>query len=471
MLANTRTPNQEGISKVNANSARRVVVEPGGKGIAPHVGLHALGSFADRLGLGDSLSSCLPWAGPGIPLHDRGKVLVQTALMLAGGGESCLDIEFLRTGGDLFTSVPSDTTVTRTFHEITAEKRAALVGVLAGVREVVWQRAATTKGTGPVVLDIDASLVEIHSENKEQAAPTYKGGYGFHPMFCFADATGETLAALLRPGNAGANTVADHVSVLDAAIAQLPGDIAVGHRAGDSKELVTRAVVVRADSAGCTEDFLKACRERNIGFYVSARSNAQVTAAIFDAIGVEEVWLEALGQDSEPKGGAAVAELTSLIDGAKLPSGTRLVVRREPLHPGAQRSLFPSLEYRYWGFYTDQAGDPRELDVTMRAHAHVEQHICRLKDSGLTRFPFASFEDNATWLMVVALAADLVRWFQLLCLEGTWCDARPKALRWGIFHAPGRLVHAARRRIVRVIEGWPTTDVLVGAYRRIELIT
>jgi hypothetical protein len=307
--------------------------------------------------------------------------------------------------------------------------------------------------------------------NKEQAAPTYKGGYGFHPMFCFADATGETLSALLRPGNAGANTVADHISVLDSAITQLPGDVAAGHRAGDGSELVEKEVVVRADSAGCTEDFLKACRERHVGFYVSARSNAQITAAIFDAIGIEEVWLPALAQDGEAKDGAAVAELTSLIEDRKLPEGTRLIVRREPLHPGAQRSLFPSLDYRYWGFYTDQDGDPRDLDVTMRAHAHVEQHICRLKDSGLCRFPFTSFEDNATWLMVVALAADLVRWFQLCCLQGAWRDAKPKALRWGIFHAPGRLVHSARQRIVRIIENWPTADVLLGAYRRVNLIT
>ncbi len=456
---------------MNANSTRRVVVEPGGTGVAAHVGLHALGTFADRLGLGDALSSCLPWAGAGIPLHDRGKVLVQTALMLAGGGESCLDIEFLRTGDDLFGAVPSDTTVARTFHEITPARRAALVGAVAQVRAEVWRRSQAAKGKDPVVLDIDASLVEIHSENKEQAAPTYKGGYGFHPMFCFADATGETLSALLRPGNAGANTVADHVSVLDAAIAQLPGDIAAGHRAGDGRKLVEQEVVVRADSAGCTEDFLKACRERHVGFYVSARSNAQITAAIFDAIGIEEVWLPALAQNGEEKDGAAVAELTSLIEDRKLPSGTRLIVRREPLHPGAQRSLFPSLDYRYWGFYTDQDGDPRDLDVTMRAHAHVEQHISRLKDSGLCRFPFTSFEDNATWLMVVALAADLVRWFQLLCLQGAWRDAKPKALRWGIFYAPGRLVHSARRRIVRIIENWPTTDVLLGAYRRVDLIT
>ena len=456
---------------MNGNSTRRVVVEPGGTGVVAHVGLHALGHFADRLGLGDALSSRIPWSGSGFPVHDRGKVLVQSALMVAGGGESCLDIEHLRIGGDLFGSVPSDTTVARTFHEITLSTRLRIAEAMADIRAKVWSRSSVTTGTEPVLLDIDASLVEIHSENKEQTAPTFKGGFGFHPMFCFADATGETLAAFLRPGNAGSNTVADHITVLDGAVGQLPANIAQGHHEGDDPALVKRDVIMRADSAGCTEDFLAACRARNVGFFVSARSNAQVTAAIFDAIGIDEVWLPALAQDGDPKDGAAVAELTSLIDGKKFPSRTRLIIRREPLHPGAQRSLFPSLDYRYWGFYTDQDGDPRELDVTMRAHAHVESHIQRLKDSGLMRFPFASFEANTNWLMLVAMAADLVRWFQLLCFDGSWSDARPKALRWGIFHAPGRLVHRARQRVVRIIDGWPTAQVLLDAYQRIDLIT
>ncbi len=456
---------------MNANSTRNVVVESGGSGVVAHVGLHALGSFADRLGLGDALSSRMPWAGTGVPLHDRGKVLLQMALVLAGGGESCLDIEHLRSGDDLFGSVPSDTTVTRTIHEISASTRSALTDAVAEVRAEFWRRSSVTLGTDPVVLDIDASLIEIHSENKEEAAATYKGGYGFHPMFCFCDQTGETISGLLRPGNAGANTVADHVTVLDAGVAQLPAEIATGHHVGDDPLLVERPVIVRADSAGCTEGFLSACRDRNVGFFVSARSNPQVTAAICDAIGVERVWLGALAQDGEEKDGSCVAELTSLIEDHKLPTGTRLIVRREPLHPGAQRSLFPSLEYRYWGFYTDQEGDPRDLDVTMRAHAHVEQHIGRLKDSGLTRFPFTSFEDNATWMMLVALSADLVRWFQLLCFDGAWRDARPKALRWSIFSVPGRLVRSGRQRIVRIIDGWPTADLLLDAYRRIALIT
>jgi hypothetical protein len=462
---------EEGTSVVKATCVRGVGVESGGKGVVAHVGLHALGLLADRLGLAGKLSDVIPWRGRGVPVHDRGKVLCQQSLVLAGGGESCLDIEHLRVGPDLFGSVPSDTTVARTFGEITSETRAAIAQKVAEVREVVWAEASLTSGTGPVVLDIDASLVDIHSENKDEAAATYKGGYGFHPMFCFADATGEALAGILRAGNAGANTVADHVKVLDAAIAQLPETVRVGHRAGDDSDRVRREVVVRADSAGCTEGFLTACRARNVGFYVTARRNAQVEAAIFDAIGVEEAWLPALTQQGDERDDAMVCELTSLVDLDGLPEGTRLIVRREPRHPGAQLGLFPAYEYRYWGFYTDQAGDPRQLDQTMRAHAHVESHIERLKDSGLCRFPFTVLNNNENWFTMVLLAADLVRWFQLLCLDGPWRQARPKTLRWGIFHAPARLVRRARRTIVRIIDDWPTADVILTAYQRIEAIT
>ena len=158
---------------MNGNSTRRVVVESGGTGVVAHVGLHALGSFADRLGLGDALSSRIPWRGAGLPVHDRGKVLVQAALMLAGSGESCLDIEHLRIGSDLFGSVPSDTTLARTFHEITSSTRSGIAEAMTGIRAEVWSRSSTTTGTDPVLLDIDASLVEIHSENKEQTAPTF----------------------------------------------------------------------------------------------------------------------------------------------------------------------------------------------------------------------------------------------------------------------------------------------------------
>ena len=456
---------------MNANSVLAAVVEGSGKGVVAHAGLHALGTFADRLGLGDSLSARIPVTGERVPLHDRGKVLVQAMLMLAGGGEACADIEHLRAQPELFGAVPSDSTLYRTFrHDLDRATLEGLWAAMAETRVQVWRRSSATTGTATVVLDIDSSLHEVHSENKADTAPTYKGGFGFHPIYCFADATGECLAVKLRPGNAGANNIADHVTVLDAAIAGLPDEIAVGHRPGDDPSLVRRPVQVRVDSAGCTE-FVWRCRQRNVGFTVVARTNARVHAAISRVAADDQAWAPAIGQDGDERPGAAVADLTGLVDLADWPEGTRLIVRREPLHPGAQQSLFPSTAYRYWGHYTDAEGDPVTLDAHMRAHARVEKHLCRVKDSGGDRFPFCDIDANRAWLAVVCFADTLVRWFQLLCLTGALAVAEPKTLRWTLWHAPARLVHRARRRIVRILDGWPTTDTILAAHRRIAHLT
>ncbi|MGD0255758.1 MAG: IS1380 family transposase [Acidimicrobiales bacterium] len=456
---------------MNATSTRRVSVEPGGTQVVAHVGLHALGAFADRLSLGDLLSSRIAITGERLPIHDRGKVLVQGMLMLAGGGESCADIEYLRAEDELFGEVPSDSTLYRTFRKLDPVTLSGVKEAFAEVRGHIWRRSAVTTGMVPVVLDLDASLLEIHSDNKEATGPNFKGGFGFHPMFCFADATGEALSALLRPGNAGANSAVDHLQVLDEAIAQLPCKIVAGHRPGDNEGQVRRQVVARADSAGCSAGFVFGCRERNIGFSMVARSNAQVHGAISKIVGDEQHWAPALCQDGSVREGAEVAEVTDLVDLSSWPEGTRLIVRREPLHPGAQQSLFPSFCHRCWGHYTDQPGSPVELDVFMRAHAHVEDHLCRLKDSGLLRFPFCDLDANRAWLAEVCFTADLVRWFQLLCLSGGLACAEPKALRWRLWHAPARIAHSARRTVVRVLDGWPDADAILRAHRRIALIT
>lgn len=451
---------------MQAISAVPAMIEGGGEGAVGHVGLHALGSFADRMGLPPALSSAVPWAGERAPVHDRGKVLTQAMLMLAGGGSSCSDIEHLRVESRLFGFVASDSTTYRTFRDITPAVLADLGAAFGSVRRDVWARSSVTNTTAPVVLDIDASLVEIHSENKSGTAATYKGGFGFHPMFCFADATGETLASLLRPGNAGANDIADHLAVLDTAISQLPENAAAGHRLGDDASDVVRPVLVRADSAGCTNGFVAGCRARNVGFAVVARRSSQIHSAILHTIG-DDAWTPALTQAGDERPGAAVIELTDRVDTTGWPDRTRLIVRREPLHPGAQRSLFDSETYRYWGHWTDQPGTPVELDVSMRAHACVEDHIRRLKASGLERFPFTDLDANRAWLATVAMAADLVRWFQLLCLTGPLAAAEPKTLRWRLWHTPARVIRHSRRHVIRLLDGWPDTNEILTAYGRI----
>ncbi len=453
-------------------STRRVVVEPGGDQVAVHVGLHALGAFADQLGLGSALSARVPTRAKRPPMHDRWKVLVHQMLVLAGGGESCADIEYLRAEDDLFSDVCSDSTLYRTFTENLDEQTMAEVKAgFAEVRQVVWRRAGLIKGNDPMVFDIDASLIDVHSEHKEGTAPNYKYGFGFHPMFCTADATGEVLSALLRPGNATANCVDDHLVVLDEALAQLPGQLRCGHGVGDDLEAVRRGVVVRADSAGATQGFVWGCRKRHVGFAVAARRNAQITAAISQIAGDERRWKPALRQDGRHRMGAAVAEVTDFVDLRQWPTGTRLIIRREPLHPGAQASLFPSLEYRYWGHYTDQRGAPSRRDLFMRGHANIEDALGRLKDAGLLRFPFVALQANRAWLAEVCFAHDLVRWFQRLCRTGDLASAEPKTLRWRLWHAPARKVRSGRQVIVRILDAWPDAWAIVRAHRRIVLIT
>jgi len=463
---------------MNANSTRTVVVEAGGTQVVGHVGLHALGAFADRLGVGRTLSQAIGWAGSGTPVHDRGRVLTQAMLMLAGGGESCSDIEALASQDRLFGGVCSDTTLYRTFTQTldnTTVEQARRA--MATVRAEVWRRTSATGGGDAVILDIDASLVEVHSENKEGAAAHFKGGYGFHPVFCFADATGDTLASHLRAGNATANDAGDLLAVIDDGVSQLPAAIAAGHRPSDDPDLVGRGVVVRSDSAGGTKVFAAGLRRRNIGFQVVARRQTAVSAAITAANEDPDRWEPALKQDGEKADAtsngrtSAVCEVTDLVDLTGWPEGTRLIIRRQPLHPGAQTSLIPDLEYRFWGHYTDQDGEPAELDRQMRAHARVEDHIQRLKDSGLERFPFTRFEANQAWLQTVCWSADLVVWFQLLCLVGPLTRARPKRLRWELWHAPARIITTARRDIVRVLDGWPTATEICAAYRNIAALT
>ena len=306
------------------------------------------------------------------------------------------------------------------------------------------------------MIDIDASLIEVHFENKAGAAAHYKGGFGFHPMYAFADCTGECLAVLLRRGNAAANSITDQTAVLDAAVEALPADAACGHRLGDDASQPRRRVRVRADSAGCNR-FIAACVERNVGYSVVARRTPEVEAAIAAAVTQPALWQPAEPQrgpnnrrrqsrrQSHRRRGARAADLTHLVDVEHRPEpGARLIMRREPLHQGAQRSLFASDDWRYWGHWTNLEGSPAARDKDMRAHARVEDHIARLKDSGAKRFPFRDLAANAAWHQLAALADTVVRWFQQTCLTGALKHARPKTLRWNLWHTPARLARHAR---------------------------
>ena len=228
---------------------------------------------------------------------------------------------------------------------------------------------------------------------------------------------------------------------------------------------------MRADSAGATKEFLAGCRKRNVTFSV-VREIEQA-----DHKGDRRHLLreEAAGSLHGARTASCARERPSprsptwSTSPGSLPAPA--VIAAEPLHPGAQQTLFHCPTYRFWGHYTDEKGTPVKRDLYMRVHAHVEDHIERLKNAGLLRMPFRSLEANKTWFALVCFGADLVRWFQLLLTDGSLRAAEPKTLSWYLWHVPARLVYAGRRVLVRILDGCPAADDLLEAYRRIAMLT
>lgn len=450
---------------MNATSTvERLRVTGGDASTAQLVGAHMLGELADRVGLSSAYSAAVPWSGERAPVHDRGRLLSQVAVMLAAGGRCVTDMAALRDQPALFGAVASDATIWRVFDSIDTGVLDALRAARAEARAAVWTRR---RRRGPVLLDVDASLVEIHSEHKQGTASHYKGGFGFHPMFCFSD-DGEALAGLLRPGNAAANSGADQLAVVDAAIAQLPAEVAVGHRVGDDPGGVRARVVVRADTAGHVHAFVAGLVARNIEFSISARVSDQLDTAI---MGIPaKRWRPAINPDGSARRGAQIVELGDVAL-AGVPAGTRIIVRRERPHQGAQLRLWDHNGWRHQVLLTNSAGPARRLEVRHRRHGEVENRIKNAKDCGLERMPFTSFDANAAWMEMVLAAADLLVWCQQLLLDGDLAVAEPRTLRYRLLHVAGRLVHRARQVWVRLPDHWPWSSDLLDAYQRLAGIT
>jgi hypothetical protein len=334
--------------------------------------------------------------------HEPGRVAVDLAVLLADGGETIADLGVLRQQPDLFGPVASDATAWRVLAAIDELGLARMRAARAAARELAWLQLAETQGRVPgttvldrvlpgFVLDIDATIVVCHSE-KESAAPTWKHTFGFHPLLCFLDGTGEALAALLRAGNAGSNTAADHITVLDRALQQIPEQ----HRYGNP-------ILIRSDSAGNSHAFLAHIRSlRECGLDTQFSVGVAISEAVRAAITAAQDWVPALNGDGALRDGAELVELTDLVDPALLagfPAGTRLICRRERPHPGAQLTLFDTINgWRHQVFATDTpgAGNPIQfLEVRHRTHARVEDRIRTGKSTGFGRFPSRQFAINA----------------------------------------------------------------------------
>ena len=449
---------------MNATKAvERVRVMAGDRQVVSQVGMHLLGDLADRAGLTSAYSAAVPWTGERAPGHDRGRLLAQVAVMLAGGGQCVADMAALRDQVELFGEVASAPTIWRAVREVDAAVLDGLRRARAQARATVW---ASTQAPEEVVLDVDAALVEIHSENKESATSHFKGGYGFHPLFCFADHSGEALAGILRAGNATANSGADQLAVVDLAVAQLPAGHQAGHHAGDDAGDVVHPIVVRTDTAGYVAAFAHALVARNIEFSIGARVNEQLSAAIHAV--PDDAWRRAIDGDGEPRHRGEVAELGVSVPG--WPPATRAICRREQPHPGAQLRLWDTDGFRHQVTLTNSVGDILELELRQRRHARVENAVKALRDTGLDRMPFSRFAANGAWLELVLAGADLLAWLRSVALDGELARAEPKTLRYRLLHAAARIVRRARQVVLRLPAHWPWAVDLAGAYRRVSLV-
>jgi hypothetical protein len=454
-----------------------VTVTTDGTGVASHAGSRLLADLAEATMLTSELDQALAVDGRR-RAHDPGRVLVDMAVAVADGATTISDVAVLEHQPALFGPVASDSTCWRLLDRIDDDALARIARARAAARDVAWAQHSETHGQPfppssvagrelpGLVLDLDASLVICHSE-KEQAAPTYKGSFGYHPMLAFLDNTGEFLAAELRRGNAGANTAADHITVLDAALAQVPE----AHRYGTP-------ILVRADGAGGTKAFLAHLRgltensvacEFSVGWAVTAREHDAIAAV------PATVWADAIDADGGHRDGAGLAEITGLLPTKTLadyPSGTRVIVRRERPHPGAQLDLIEERDgWRYTAFATDTGvGQLAFLDARHRAHARVEDRIRCAKDTGLDHFPSRTFAINTAWLQVVMLAVDLIAWSQHLLLDGSLATAEPKTLRYRLLHVAARLTRGQRRLWLRLQQSWPWAHELAEAFTRLRAL-
>ncbi len=381
--------------QATTNWSKSVRVEVRGDDVVGHAGNVIPRMLADNLGLTSGLSAAL--SRPEV-LHDRGAVLRDVAVSIAGGADNLAGTAVLRDQERLFGQVASVPTMWRSLNEIDHQGTARIALVRNRVRERVWQLIEARHGAIPpsrtcygdlgpvVVIRIDASLVESHSD-KQHAAGNFKGGYGFHPLLAWCDNTGELLAVICRPGNAGSNTAADHIAIIDAAIAAIPPKW-------------RRNLLITIDGAGSTHAVVEHLTKLNaragwsvaysVGFDLDER--ARVAIGQMPAAG----WQAALDPAGLARDDAQVAELTGLLregaDGDRLdgwPADMRILVRREKIEEGRQLSLFEQINgYRYQLIATaTRGGQVQRLEARHRVHARVEGFIRCGKHTGLARWP------------------------------------------------------------------------------------
>jgi hypothetical protein len=451
---------------VKRNRCGGVRIESGRESLISSGGAAMLLQAAAVSGVADELSRALsPWR-PARSVHDPGKTVLDLVVAIALGGDCLADAAVVRAQSELFGTVASDPTISRLIEALGEDSAAVITAIRtarAAARATVWGHRCPVLTTGPVVVDLDATLIGAHSE-KEGATPNFKRGFGFHPLLAFVDhgagGTGEPLVGMLRPGRANANTAADQIAVLDAALAQLP-------------EQLRARVLVRGDAGSGVQPLLWHITNLGLAYSVGISARQPVQDAL--AAAPKQAWRAARDPDGRPRHGAQVAELTRWMPATFTgwPTGMRIIARRERPHPGAQLHITDDDGWRITVFATNTVGGRlADLEVRHRLRARAEDRIRGLKDTGMTNLPLQAFAKNQVWLELACLAYELLTWTQLLAFHDqparTW---EPKRLRLRLLAVAARLITTGRRRILRLPKRWPWADLITTGHQHLAALT
>ncbi len=472
-----------------------------GAGVISHAGVILPRLLADRVGLTVELSGAVARAGFD-PRYDRGRILVDMACALVAGAAGLTDAEAMTAQLALLDPAggrgPSDTTLWRALGELADRigpeglPRRRLALALAEARSHAWERITARHGGLPAVLvagrpvthetvtpggtsrrspvtviRLDATLVEAASK-KQHAAGNYRGGFGFHPLTAWCSNVGDNLAVMLRPGNAGSFTAAEHITLLDAAIGQVP-------------KAYRRDLLVTLDGAGASHALIEhlsglntAARhgragrrvEYSIGWPVDERTRKAIDLA------PEHAWTEAVHADGDLDQDAQVIDLTGLLRASlhgelmsTWPADLRIIGRRVPRAVGEQAELGADPNWRYGAFATNTTlGQLQWLDARHRTQAHVEDAVKELKHTGGRLLPMADWAHNTAWFQLAAIATSLTAWLRGTALTDDNASALTPTLRYRIFSAPARLACHARSQILRFPASWPHSAAITTAW-------